>query len=182
MRVVLLIAFSASIILTVVPAHSDEIALYSDTQYSNCKIIDSSPGVVSVYVVHHVSTGATASQFKVQANSGVTLSYVGETSPHTLLIGTSQGGVSIAYDACTYSDVLVLTLNYFATGTSTACSYLQVVPDPSSLRGYIDVVDCSSNSMEASGARLVVNSDGTCECGPTTEYTNWGKIKNRFGD
>jgi hypothetical protein len=182
MRVVLLIVLSASIILSAVPAHPDEIALYTDTQYSNCKLVDSSPGVVSVYVVHHVSSAATASQFMVEANSGVTLSYVGETSPYSTVIGSSQSGASIAYGACFYSDVLVLTLSYFATGTSTACSYLQVVPDPQSLYGYIEGVDCSSNRLEASGARLVVNSDGTCECGPTTSYTNWGVIKNRFGD
>ena len=182
MRVVLLTAVFASIILSAVPVHSDEIALYTDAQYSSCKLVDSNPGVVSVYVVHHVSAGASASQFMVQASSGVTLSYVGETSAFSVLIGSSQAGVSVAYGECFYSDILVLTLSYFATGTSTACSFLQVVPDPASLQGYIEAVDCFETRMEASGTRLVVNPDGTCECGPTTEYTNWGKIKNRFGD
>ncbi len=182
MRVVLLTAFLASIILSAVPVHSDEIALYTDAGYSNCKLIDSSPGMVSVYVVHHVSIGATASQFMVQASSGVTLSYIAETSAFAVLIGSSQTGVSVAYGSCFYSDILVLTLSYFASGSSAACSFLQVVPDPASLRGFIEGVDCSPNRLEASGTRLVVNPDGTCECGPTTEYTNWGKIKNRFGD
>ena len=130
MRVVLLTAFLASIILSAVPVHSDEIALYTDAGYSNCKLIDGSPGVVSVYVVHHVSIGAAASQFMVQASSGVTLSYLGETSAFPLLIGSSQTGVSVGYGSCFYSDILVLTLSYFATGSSTACSVSARTPSP----------------------------------------------------
>jgi hypothetical protein len=34
--------------------------------------------------------------------------------------------------------------------------------------------------LEASGARLVINSNGACDCGPSTQDTNWGKIKDIY--
>jgi hypothetical protein len=161
-------------------AQTDVIGLFVDTSYENCNLVDSSPGVVSVYVVHSTSGGANGSQFIVQAGSGVALSYVGEVPAFPTTIGSTQSGISIGYVNCQYSDFLVATINYYTTGTSSPCSVLYVAPDPASLNGYIEVVNCSSSRLEASGAKLVINSNGACDCGPSTQDTNWGKIKDIY--
>jgi hypothetical protein len=161
-------------------AQTDEIGLFVDTGFENCKLSDTSPGVLSVYVVHSTSSGATGSQFKLQTGSGVMLSYLGETSPFPLVIGNTQSGISVGYGSCQYSDILVSTISYYAAGTSATCASIWVVPDPASLQGYIEVVSCSSSRYEAAGSLLVINSDGSCDCGPMSRDTNWGRIKDIY--
>lgn len=176
--------FAGVALLLLVPpyvaAQTDEIGLFVDTAYENCKLSDTGPGVVTVYVVHSTSSGATGSQFKLQTGSGVMLSYLGETSPFPLVIGNTQTGISIGYGSCQYSDVLVSTISYYASGNSATCSSIWIVPDPASLQGYIEVVSCSTTRFEASGSLLVINSDGSCDCGPTSRDSNWGKIKDIY--
>jgi hypothetical protein len=162
-----------------VNAQQNHIALYSDAGYTDCKLSDAGPGLVNVYVVHKSGGGATASQFKVQAGPGVTLSYLRDTlQPPSLSLGDTQNGITVAYSGCRYSEILVVTISYFASGTSRNCSTLSVVPDPAI--GVIQVVDCGSFKLEGTGARLVINPDGTCDCGPTTQITNWGRIKAQY--
>jgi len=163
-------------------AQTDEISLYSDPGYSNCELVDRGAGPVTVYVVHHISGGATASQFMVKESPGVTMTILGHASEFPLIIGDPQSGMAVAYQSCVYSDVLVTKISYFKSGSSDNCSSLQVVSDPTSVTGTIQVQDCSDYKLEASGSRLVINPDGSCACGPTTEITNWGRIKDRFRD
>jgi len=183
MRVVLL--FAASMVLawtSATTAQTDKIGLYSDAAYANCQLVDNASGPVTVYVVHHISSGATASQFMVREGSGVLLNYLGHTSDFSLIIGDPPSGMAVAYEACLFSDVLVTRLNYFKTGSSSACSSIQIVASPTAVSGSVQSVDCYENRMGISGSRLVINPDGTCACGPTSEETNWGKIKDRFRD
>lgn len=161
-------------------AQTDVIGLFVDTSYEDCNLVDAGPGVVSVYVVHSTTGGANGSQFIVQAGSGVALSYVGEVAAFPTTIGNTQSGISVGYTNCQYSDFLVATISYYTTGGSAQCSNLYVAPDPASLYGYIEVVNCSSSRLQASGARLVVNPNGSCECGPTTQDSNWGRIKDIY--
>jgi hypothetical protein len=121
-----------------------------------------------------------ACQFKVRESSGFGLSYLNESSSHPGIIGDTQSGMSVAYGFCQNSAVLVVTINYFASGTSSACSNLRIVPDPNSTTGTIEVVDCSFSRSEGIGGKLVVNPDGTCDCGPASEFTSWGRIKAQY--
>jgi hypothetical protein len=184
MRVALLFAACAALLLVprAAAAQTDEIGLYSDAGYSNCKLIDDAPGQAKVYVVHHVTSGATASQFMIRESSGVMLTYLYEQSPFNLIIGNTQSGIAISYTSCLYSDVLVSVITYLKSGSSSACSSLQVVADPNCSIDGIEVVGCFENVMEGSGTRLVINPDGSCDCGPTSEMTNWGRIKDRYSD
>lgn len=161
---------------------SDVIALYSDQVYSNCTMVDSSPKMVSVYVVHENTSGVTASQFRVSTGSGAGLSYIGETSPHATRLGDTQSGLSVAYGGCQYSTVLIAAISYFATGASATCSSIRVVADFNAPTGKIEVVDCSHFKSEGIGGKLVINPDGSCDCGPDTRLTNWGKIKEQYGE
>ena len=182
MRVVLPLAAYLLFVCATVSAETEKIGLYSDAGYANCMLADDAPGQASVYVVHHISSGSTASQFMIRESSGAILTYLGYTSQFGLVLGDPTSGIAISYEACMSSDILVMVLNYFKSGSSAACSSIQVVADPSALTGSIQSVDCFQNELEISGSRLVVNPDGSCACGPTTEMTNWGRIKDRFRD
>ena len=161
---------------------ADVIALYSDPAYTNCTMLDKSPRMVSVYVVHENNSGVTASQFRVVTGGGAGLSYISETSPHSFKLGDTQSGLSIAYGECKYSTVLIATINYFTTGSSATCSNVRVVADFNAPTGKIEVVDCSYFRSEGIGGKLVINPDGSCDCGPDTRLTSWGKIKEQYGD
>lgn len=163
-------------------AQTDEIALYSDPGFTNCELVDQGAGQTYVYVVHHIAGGATASQFMVRESTGAALTYMGHRSDFPLILGDPPSGMAVAYQDCLYSDVLITTITYFRSGSSDACSSLQVVPDPTSVIQTIQVQDCFNSKLQASGSRLVINPDGSCACGPTTEMTNWGRIKDRFRD
>lgn len=182
MRCVLLLAAVGSLLWNPAAAQMDEILLFSDANYTDCTLVDKSPGEVSVYVVHRVGGGRAGSQFQVLADDGVGLMYLGESSPYAIVIGSTQTGISVSYGECPYSDVLVATINYFTAGTSSTCSTLRVVPDPNSLTGTIEIATCDLNKLEASGSRMVVNSDGSCDCGSNTQLLNWGKIKSKYDD
>jgi hypothetical protein len=161
---------------------ADVIALYSDAAYTNCTMVDTSPQMVSVYVVHENTSGVMASQFRVTTATGAGLSYLSETSPHPTRIGDTQSGLSVAYGGCQYSTVLIATISYFANGASAVCSSVRVVADFNAPTGKIEVVDCSAIRSEGIGGKLVINPDGSCDCGPDTRLTSWGKIKEQFGD
>jgi hypothetical protein len=180
MRLVLYIAISLVLLGGAAAAQTEEIGLFVDTNYEECKLVDTSPGIVSVYVVHNSGGGSMASQFKLQTGTGVYLSYLGEVSSFATTIGNTQSGISVGYGACKFSEFLVATINYYASGNSGKCASIWVVPDPASPTGTIEVVNCSASLLQGSGSRLVINSDGSCDCGPTTSDTNWGKIKNIY--
>jgi hypothetical protein len=180
MRLLLSILILLLIVHGSAAAQTDVIGLFVDTNYEECNLVDAGPGVVSVYVVHSTTGGANASQFVVQAGSGVALSYVGEVSAFPTTIGNTQSGISIGYTNCQYSEVLVATISYYTTGGSSRCSNLYVAPDPASLTGTIEVVNCSGTKLQGAGSRLVINPNGSCDCGPTTQDSNWGKIKDIY--
>ncbi|MCK4773631.1 MAG: hypothetical protein KAT30_02555 [Candidatus Krumholzibacteria bacterium] len=181
MRRFLLFAVPLFALCNLAAAQTDTIGLFTDAGYTECELNDTGPGMVSVYVVHTATSGSVASQFRVVGDAGVMLSYDGESTQWPLVIGNSQTGVTVAYDGeCRFSDILVMTINYFASGSSATCSTLRVMPDPSAPTGTIEVVNCGQSKLEAIGAFLVINSDGTCECGPSTQFTNWGVIKAKY--
>jgi len=99
-------------------------------------------------------------------------------------MGNTQSGVSASYGSCMGSPVLLCAVTYISHGASQSCSSLQVVPDPSSVSGAIEDVDCSSNRLSASDGRLNVNPDGSCPCGQASnvQATDWGRIKAMFTD
>jgi hypothetical protein len=90
----------------------------------------------------------------------------GTINPAFLSLGAVQEGVFVTYIGCkTTFPLTVATLQYFGTGTSPACSYIDVVGDPDSDSGQVEIVDCNSIIHTGCGGRLTVNGDGSCACG-----------------
>ena len=93
--------------------------------------------------------------------------------------GTTMSGISLPYGECIdASNLLIATIHFFCTGTSPACAWLEVVPDPDDPTGEISVVDCNYVQLAAVGSRLYFTDDGSCgACGLPTRDANWGQIK-----
>jgi hypothetical protein len=141
------------------------IGLYVDhPAYTACDYTEYGMALVPVYVIHKLCPGAKASRFAIQPGGGLDFTHVGETSPHFTL-GFSQTGICVEYDGCTPAvNLLLLTINYVAFGTAPACSWLEVVPDPTALSGTIEVLDCGDYVLAASSSKIYVNPDMSCQC------------------
>ncbi|MEE9270166.1 MAG: hypothetical protein V3V49_07885 [Candidatus Krumholzibacteria bacterium] len=156
------------------------IGVYGDPSGTNCNLIDRSPGLLSVYVVHQSTPGATASQFSAPIPScwaGAT--YLSDTNIFPVTVGNSQTGITIAYGACVTPPIHVLTINYAVTGIGTPCCQYDVLPDPSAPSGQIVAVDCLFIDLPGFGFPGMVNATTACWCGGalSVEETTWGHIK-----
>lgn len=159
-------------------ANPGSVGIFSDQLGTDCNITDGSVGLFSVYIVHVVTNGSTASQWLMEADPGFTAQYVGETSPFQTAIGDTQNGISVAYGSCLAGPFLVATVNYFGQGTSTACALLSIVADPVAPSGQVEIVDCSFvKHLAPKGGQARVNPDGTCQCNVATQTSSWGGIK-----
>jgi len=159
------------------------IGLYADAGGTECFVSDRGPGQAQVYVVHQASAGATASQWKIVSGDGLGLTWLSE-SWSTVAMGDTRAGVTASYGGCETSPMLLCTITYTTNGTSSDCSYLEVVPDPSSFTGAIEVVDCASQQLAGRGGKIYVNPTESCPCGlpNPVEHTDWGRIKAMFAE
>lgn len=163
-------------------AMADQIGVYSDLQGMNCVGSVALSVPATVYVIHHSDAGATASEFKVQDDSG--LLNIGAVLPGSFIaIGAWNTGVSVAYTACVGAGpILVYTLTYLALSPPGPCLGLSIVPDPAEANGIVKIADCGFLEIPASSGRFFFNPDGSCPCvepNPTQEST-WGKVKSLY--
>jgi hypothetical protein len=167
---------------TDVTVGSPGVITLSDTpDGGGCEVFDNAPGLLSIYVVHVFSSGATACQFWAPMPSCMTGAvWLSDTAQFPVVIGNSQTGVAVGYGACVQSPNLVLTINYFAVGTTQNCCYYEVQPDPHVPSGQIEVVDCASNLVFAPGGGIIVNPDQSCYCAIRVEETTWGRVKSIY--
>ncbi|MEE9270167.1 MAG: hypothetical protein V3V49_07890 [Candidatus Krumholzibacteria bacterium] len=156
------------------------LGLYGDPSGTDCNIVDQTPGLVNVFIVHQYTTGATAVQFSAPMPScwaGAT--YLSDVLPFPLSVGNSQTGISLAYGACLVSPITVMSIAYFGTGIGTPCCEYPVLPDPSVPEGQILVTDCGFTNIFGLGAPGYINANATCPCGLVTSVheMTWGHIK-----
>jgi hypothetical protein len=165
-------------------AHGDTIGLYADFSGVDCNIIDSAPGLLSIFVVHHSPGGATGCQFAAPMPACmVGATYLSDTVAF-FQIGYSQEGTAVPYGSCQIGATHALTMNFFASGLTEPCCLYPLIADPDVVEGQVVVIDCDNNVVPAAGLVAVINGDGTCPCGysvPVHE-TSWGRIKALYGD
>ncbi len=169
-------------------------AIYiSSTTDGYCgEISDTTRGLLSVYIVHVGTPGATAAEFKVVRDSGISMTYLSETvtAPYIKFgscAGPSATGCAIAYGSCVPSPNMILTILFFADGDTPTCCELQVVPDDGVVppNSYVMVLDCADppNRLNTIGGVIVVNPDGIHCYGPCyvpTATSTWGRIKSIY--
>jgi hypothetical protein len=160
------------------------IGVFSDPQASGCNLFDQGPGLMTAYIVHVLTAGASASQFAAPVPSCMTgVSYLGESTVFPVTIGTTQRGVSIGYGACLSGTIHLLTVRFFGQGLTEPCCVYPVVPDPQEPTGEIGVIDCSHHYVVGAGTFAIVNPTPSCQCGSIkTEEATWGKIKSMYSD
>lgn len=150
----------------------------------SCAIADAAPGLLSIYVVHIGTAGATASQFLAPMPACMTSTYLSDTAVFPVTIGSSQDGVAIGYGACLGEPIHCLTINVFASGTTPACCVYEIGGDPNTASGLIEVVDCDENLITAIGQSGVINANASCACVDIVpaQASSWGKIKSLFNE
>jgi len=164
-------------------AQGEMVGVFADPTATNCDLVDASPGLISIYVVHTETPGASAVQFSAPIPSCMTGAvWMSDTPVFPVVIGDSQSGVSVGYGTCSYGPIHVLTINIFAQGLSETCCAYDVYPDPNSTSGRIEVVDCTNALGYALGGRARVNANGSCACGSEAEEATWGKVKSIYDD
>ncbi len=161
------------------PVQGGLVGVFADASGVNCNIVDVTPGLLEVYVVHMNTSGAMASQFAAPKPSCMTgVSWLSDVMVFPVTIGNSQTGASVAYGVCLASPIHVLTIQFFSSGLSETCCMYQVVAAPGATSGEIEVVDCTTNLLFGSGLVSGVNPDASCVCGAVrVEKSTWGKVK-----
>jgi len=158
-------------------AQAGSIGIFSDAGATSCNFVDTG-GLVQVYISHVNTTGATASQFKLDAPA--TWTHLGDTWNFAVIIGTSIAGVSIGYENCLVGPIALGVVNFFG-GAVAPCTMMSIVADPSVTSGLIEAVDCAPppgpNKMFPTGGAGRINSDQTCNCNVPVQDTTWGGIK-----
>ena len=185
MKKVLLLTVVLMLSATMAFAQAGRIGLFADPSgaVESCAISDAAPGLLSIYVVHIATTGATASQFEAPMPACmVGASYLSDGAPFAVTIGNSQTGVAIGYGACLSEPIHCLTINVFAGGTSTPCCIYEVIGDDDTASGQIEVVDCDENLIYGIGQSGVINATAACACVDIVadQESSWGKIKSLF--
>ena len=165
-------------------------------QFGDCALLDNSPGLRTIQVLHIHTPGAIASRFKLEAGPGMTMTYVSEVHHIPMTVGNTQTGISICYGSCSL-DQLLVTVTYMAFGTSDNCSQIRVVPHPAAYT--VEAMRCDRIPVYAVARNLYVQRvPGDCgcpdgqlypglpqpfDCGPVpVRATTWGGIKALYTD
>lgn len=168
------------------PLHAQpagNITVYADDIANSCAVSDTSPGSLTLYVIHNNFSGMLSSDFRIVESSQFQASYLGETINTPVHTGTFRAGVFLGYGECREGSLLLGTISYQKHGTSAACSYVTVVA------GFIypwpETQSCFFQELSAPPlGPLYVNVDSACPawCVVAVEATTWGKVKAMYRD
>ncbi len=155
------------------------VAVVEDPSFSDCQLDDLNQGFTSLYVVHFNTVGATSARFRVVDNGNC--AYIGYVPAANVSIsgGGPFSGMTATYAGCSTGTFLVLTLDYFCSGDTPACSTFVVEADPGSGTTAVEIVDCGAQTAMAGDRTAYWNPDAGCGCSsivPAAE-TSWGRLK-----
>lgn len=169
------------------------VGIYADTSGYGCNIVDSTPGLLLLHVVHVEHGGATAIQFSAPLPACMLGStYLSDSQVFGVTLGNSQTGMASAYGACRTTPVHVVTINVLAGGQSISCCCLWVYPSPGVPQQRILATDCDQKLLYVETVETVVNGNASCpKClaGPSlfgwgclnepsgTKQSTWGQVK-----
>jgi len=162
------------------------IGIFPSAAANCCLLDDKTVGLTLYYVVHVYTPGATACQYWAPRPACFTGAWLSDTNMFPVTIGNSQTGVSVGYGSCRVGPIHVQTLNFFTMGTTPACCYYPVRPDPNEMSGHILVVDCNDHLIYGTGGTGIINGALQCSCGylcpVPVEETTWGEVKSLYSD
>ena len=155
------------------------ITIFGDQGATECSLVDSPGGTLTLYVFHTGFSGMLSSDFRVQESSGFHASYVSESIDVPIHDGDFRSGIFLGYGECLGGSILLGTVTYATHGQSEDCSYLDVVegqiyPWPATESCFFE------DSPAPSLGKLYVNPNSSCHpwcVVVATEETTWGKVK-----
>ena len=166
-------------VASLVFAQGGSIGAFGDPGGTDCNLYDAAPGLMSVYIVHMNTAGATASQFYAPTPAcflGAT--YLSDSPAFPVAIGSSQTGIAIAYGACLPSPIHVLTIQFFGQGLTPECCWFKPEPHPSSSEEFLlEKWDCDGVLQDEYPGWAIINPDLRTYCGTPSGNTTWGAIK-----
>jgi len=144
-----------------------------------------------IYVVHTLHPGMIASRFRIAVDPRSTFTYISEDHHFPLTNGNVEDGITICYEECLPSSILLVTVRYMTYGTSENCSRLRVEPHPDA--AVVESIRCDGvpvvNAVQDMSITYPSDSCGcfprgtpgtpeTFTCTPVpVESTTWGAIK-----
>ena len=180
MKRLVLFTFCALLIAGLVYGQAGSIMIFSDLAFSDCNINDYVPALVTTYVVHMYTTGATASQWRIESPCNM-MTYLGEVIAFPTAIGNTRTGISVAYGGCFVGPIHLATINWFAMGITPPCCLMSVVADPGALSGQIEAVDCQQFKVFPTGGQAIINGQiSECWCSVPVQETTWGRVKSMY--
>ncbi len=163
MKIIIITALLLALSVGVVFAQGGSITLSAiPDQPFDCDIIDFAPGLVTVYLIHMYTPGAMGARFMVEYGADVAMTYLGEEMNYVVESGNALTGITVCYEACLSSPIVIGEILYFGHGLSAPCSYMSVEPHPEA--SWLEVLDCEMNVVYGTGGIAIVNSDGGCYC------------------
>lgn len=148
------------------------IGVYADAAGTDVNIVDDG-GVVEAHMLHVLTDGATAIQYKLDVSATEWI-HLGDNWDFELVLGSSVEGASIAYTEC-LSGSIYLGTALFLGSSAPLCTEISIVPDPP--HDTIRAISCLETWMFPAGGRAMVNADDTCQISVPVDQTTWGGIK-----
>jgi hypothetical protein len=157
------------------------LGLFGDPGATSCSIVDESPGLLRIHVVHLFMAGTRGCAFTVAVpECAVGMTWIGDTCDY-VPGGLSPTGAAVAYWDCMTSPIHVMTINYWGLGQSGDCCWFTITPDPRQGWGTVIAIDCSYRVVVPAVAPLVLNPGPSCSCASVPmAHTTWGGIKELY--
>lgn len=163
-------AFIIVLALAGTPAAQGYIGLYSSTHYTSSNLSDVSGSIAAVYVAHAYAEGFVASRLKLDLDPRLGFTILRIQHEFTPASGDLLSGAVFDYGSCASGAILIATVYLLCSGTAPTCGWIDVVPDPASKSGSVEVVDCNGYKWLVTCndqlREMYINSDGSCNGGP----------------
>jgi hypothetical protein len=125
------------------PTMAGSIGVYTDAAGTDRDVIDTG-GVVTLYVVHKIPNGGTASAFSIDAPEGWSL--IGTDHQIELHLGDFDTGIAYAYGECMTGTIHLATLTYQSPGNSPSGATFNITPYTN--WDFIRVIDCAEHTLD----------------------------------
>lgn len=156
------------------------IGLYADIAGNDCNIVQATPALKHVYVVHTLAVRVSGIEFAAPKPACWTNAmWLSDQDIFPVTIGNTQTGKSLGYGVCRTGTIHATTMAYFVHNPPTQfCCEYPVLPAPYNPSGQVQAADCVGGVIDAVGGVSMVNPTPDCYCGGVrVEESTWGRVK-----
>lgn len=164
-RLILAITLTLAVPTVAMAQYGGTLWISEEPNFLDCNYTEIVGTVDQLWVLHDNFQAASIVRFAMQTGPGFTgIFLAGDTGIYPA-IGIVDQGIIVCYNACLPPPVTVMSLTFFFPGGSSTCSTIDIIPDPNTSSGRVEVVDCQQNILLGNGASIFINDNGfTCPC------------------